>query len=92
MDSKTFAARLAKKSGCDIKTVSAVLAAFADVLRQRGADLDTVAVPALGNFVAMKHNETVTTDPVSGKRSLVPPRIVVEFVAGSMLKKRLSNE
>lgn len=92
MDNKTFISHLSKKMDCEPKVAQELIAAFADILRGRAADLDTIAIPGFGNFVAMKKQEKIATDPKTGKRMLMPPCITLQFVAGSMLKKSLKNE
>lgn len=92
MDSKTFISRIARQMDCDTRCVSEFLSAFASVVGERASELDTVTVPGFGNFVPTKHPERVETDAASGKQMLMPPKISVDFVAGSALKKHLSHE
>ncbi len=92
MDSKTFNSRLARQMDCDTKCVAELMAAFATVIRERVAELDTVTMPGFGNFVAVKRAERIETDSATGRQMLMPPKISVEFVAGSALKKHLSHE
>ncbi len=92
MDNKTFISHLSKQMNCETKVTQDLVAAFADVLRSKAADLDTIAIPGFGNFVAMKKQEKITIDPETGKRILIPPCVSLQFVAGSMLKKNLKNE
>lgn len=92
MDSKTFFSRLARQMDCDTKCVAELMAAFASVIRERASELDTVTVPGFGNFVAVKKAERIDTDPATGRQMLMPPKISVEFVAGSALKKHLQHE
>lgn len=92
MDNKTFISHLSKKMDREPKVTQDLVAAFADVLRDKAADLDTIAIPGFGNFVAMKKQEKITVDAESGKRMLLPPCITLQFVAGSMLKKILKDE
>lgn len=92
MDSKTFISRLARLMDCDTKCATDMVTAFASVIREKAADLDTVTVPGFGNFVAIKKAERIETDPATGRQMLMPPQITIEFVAGRALKKRLSNE
>lgn len=92
MDSKTFNSRLVRQLDCDAKCVSDLVAAFASVIREKAAELDTVTVPGFGNFVPVKQTERIETDHATGRQMLMPPNISLEFVAGSALKKQLSNE
>lgn len=92
MDSKTFLSRLARQMDCDTKCAGELMAAFASVIRERAAELDTVTMPGFGNFVAVKKAERIETDPATGRQMLMPPNISVEFMAGPTLKKCLQHE
>lgn len=87
MDTKTFTARIAKALNCDQAEAANLVGAFATVLCERASNLDSIAIPAFGNFVALKLPERVVTD--GDKRTLVPPQIKMEFVASAMLKKQV---
>jgi len=92
LDNKTFTARLARALDIDPKDAAERLEAFASIIADRTADLDTVAIPGFGNFTATKHEETISTDLSTGRRMLLPPQIVVNFIPGSMLKKKVHYE
>lgn len=83
---------MARQLDCDAKCVSDLVSAFASVIREKAAELDTVTVPGFGNFVPVKKTERIETDPASGRQMLMPPKITLEFVAGAALKKHLSHE
>lgn len=88
MDTKTFASKIAKEMHCTPAEATSLLSAFATVLCERASNLDSIAIPAFGNFVALKMPEKVVTDD-DGKRMLMPPRIKMEFVPSAMLKKQV---
>lgn len=92
MDSKTFISQVAKAMGVDAKEASRLTAAFAQVLRERASGLDSIAMPGFGNFVATKKPERVKVDRVTGKKMLMPPMLLVEFVPSSALKKLIAHE
>ncbi len=89
MDQKNFNAHLAQDLGIDAREAARLTAVFTSVVRDRAANLDSIAIPGFGNFVAGKVAEKITTDPETGKRTLTPPQIKLEFIAGSMLKKQV---
>lgn len=91
MDNKQFTTRLAEKLGADPKYVEGLVSVFANVLRDRAANLDSIALPGFGNFVSAKDNEKIATDPSTGRRTLLPPQIKIEFVASAMLKKQVGQ-
>lgn len=89
MDYKTFVNKLARRMDTDADTASGLTAALASVLRERACNLDSIAIPGFGNFVAVKQAEKVIVDEHAGKRLLLPPNIRIEFVASAMLKKQI---
>lgn len=92
MEHKSFINTLAKALERDRRDVNALVDALAIVIRENCAELDAVAIPGFGSFVPQKYEETITTDTGTGRRTLTPPRVTVEFNAGSRLKKLVSNE
>lgn len=73
----------------DPKLMAQMVNTLSLILKERAADLDTVAIPGFGNFVAMKKQERIIFDSNDGTRKLMPPEIKVEFVAGSKLKRQV---
>ena len=71
--------------------VNKLLEALGNVVVERCSELDSISVPRLGTIEAVKHNETIETDPTSGKRTLMPPRVEVLFTTSNVLKKRLNQ-
>lgn len=92
MDNKTFLSQVAKLMGADTKEVSRLTAAFAQVLSNSASGLDSIAMPGFGNFVATKKPESILTDEATGKKMLLPPQLLVDFVPSSALKKIIANE
>ncbi|MCD8388011.1 MAG: HU family DNA-binding protein [Bacteroidales bacterium] len=91
MDNKTICARVAKEIGQEPAQAARLIDTFAKVMRERISNLDSIAIPGFGNFVALKLPERVQSESSTGKRTLLPPQIKVEFVASAMLKKQLEN-
>lgn len=91
MDSKQLIDTIIKRTGRDRALVSTMHDALCDVLTDRLADLDQVAVPGFGVFETKQRAERVTVHPSSGKRLLVPPKIVASFRPSAMLKQKLKG-
>ncbi|MCC8146801.1 MAG: HU family DNA-binding protein [Bacteroidales bacterium] len=51
----------------------------------------TVSLGNLGVLEVKKRNERISVNPVSGKRLLIPPKLVVKFKASSTLKEKVKN-
>ena len=52
-------------------------------------ELDSVVVPGFGTFEPKKRNERVMIHPSTGKRMLVPPKVVLGFKVSNVLKAKL---
>lgn len=84
---KSIASDLAKRIGRDKKATDTLLQALGQALRRHCGELDTVAIPSFGNFVAVKHLEQIVTDRTSGARILLPPEIELTFCPSGKLRK-----
>lgn len=89
MDNKKLVETVAKNLGRSTDDVSKLVNAFAGILRTRCGEMDSVVVPGFGTFEPKKRNERVIVHPSSGKRMLVPPKIVMGFKVSNVLKAKL---
>ena len=89
MDNKKLVETVAANLGRSTKDVSKLLESFAGVLRTSCSELDSVVVPGFGTFEPKKRNERVMVHPSTGRRMLVPPKIVVGFKVSNVLKTKL---
>jgi nucleoid DNA-binding protein len=89
MENKKLVETVAANLGRTQKDVSKLLEAFAGVLRTRCGDMDSVYVPSFGTFEPKKRNERVMVHPRTGKRMLVPPKVVLGFKMSNVLKSKL---
>lgn len=89
MESKNLVEKVAANLGRTPEDVDKLLDALARVLRTRCAEMDNVVIPSFGSFEPKKRNERVMIHPRSGKRMLVPPKVVVGFKVSRVLKAKL---
>jgi nucleoid DNA-binding protein len=89
MDNKKLVETLATKLGRSADDVNKLLEGLAGVLRTRCGELDSVIVPGFGTFEPRKRNERIMVNPKTGKRMLVPPKIVLGFKVSNVLKSKL---
>lgn len=89
MDNKKLVETVAANLGRSTDDVSKLLEAFAGVLSTRCGEMDSVIVPGFGTFEPKKRNERVMVHPSTGRRMLVPPKIVVGFKVSNVLKTKL---
>ncbi len=91
MDNKTLIDTLSKKLNIPQATTMKLIDGLAVSLGECGAQLDSVAVAGFGTFEPRKRMERVALHPASGKRLLIPPKIVLNFKSSSNLKQRVNN-
>ncbi len=91
MDNKKLVETLANKMGRSADDVNKLLDGLAGVLRTRCGELDSVIVPGFGAFEPRKRNERVMVNPKTGKRMLVPPKVVLGFKVSNVLKSKLKQ-
>lgn len=92
MDNRQFVQRLADKTGLQHRDITAAIESLADAIASHCAALDSVAIPGFGTFAADKADEYVTVDPLTMKRSLVPPEIRSTFRPSVILRNRISRK
>lgn len=91
MDTKTLIEKACEASGADPEQGRRIVDAFSGLLSESGAELDSVAVPGFGVFEARKRLERVNVHPATGRRMLLPPKIVVGFKPSAVLKQRVKS-
>lgn len=90
MDNKTLIETVASRLSLNKEEAVALQAALASVIADSLLEGDSVAIPSFGNFETKKRQERVSVHPATGKRLLVPPKIVAAFRPSAVLKSRLS--
>ena len=89
MDNKKLIETVAANLGRSTKDVSKLVEALSGVLSARCGEMDSVYVPGFGTFEPKKRNERVMVHPATGKRMLVPPKVVLGFKVSNVLKAKL---
>lgn len=91
MDSKAFNTRLAKTINRTTDETATLTDALGKLMAEIGSELDSVAIPGFGTFTSVKTDECVITDESTGKRTLMPPSIKMQFQPSIVLRKKLSR-
>ena len=88
---KELVDKLSKSLGRNKSDINKLLEALGNVVVERCSELDSISVPRLGTIEAVKHNESIGIDSSTGKRTLMPPRVEMQFTISNVLKKRLNQ-
>lgn len=89
MDNKTLTDTLSRRLGISRETVATLIEGLGGVMGECGSELDTVAISGFGSFEPRKRSERVALHPASGKRLLIPPKIVLAFKPSPSLKQKI---
>ena len=82
---------LSKSLSRNKSDINKLLEALGNVVVERCSELDSITVPRLGTIEAVKQNESIEVNENTGKRTLMPPRVEVQFTTSNVLKKRLNQ-
>jgi nucleoid DNA-binding protein len=55
------------------------------------AKSNSVSLGNLGNLEVIKRNERISVHPASGKKMLIPPKLVIKFKISNPLKDKLKG-
>lgn len=75
----------------DVPEVATLIEGMCKVMKECGAELDSIAIPGFGTFKSSKIEEQVVYDNITRQRTLVPPMIVMEFNPSVVLRKKMSK-
>ena len=76
-------------TGMTRENVQSTLLRLFDIVGECCVQMDTVIVPGFGQFEPKKRKERLTVHPSTGKRLLVPPKLVVGFRPSGVMKSKL---
>lgn len=92
MDNKQFISRLGKRLNRESSEVATLVEGLYKVFKECGTDLDSIAIPGFGTFKSVKTDEIIVFDETTGKRTLVPPAIRMEFAPSIVLRKKMTKQ
>ena len=91
MEPKQFIEELQVRLGKDKKEIPNLFSDMLQIIKDRCSQMDTLSVQGFGIFEPRKKLERVSVNPATGKRMLIPPKIVLCFKPGTVIKNRLKG-
>ena len=92
MNNKEFISELARKLGYTNKDTAQYVSSVISVMTQELQDGKTVAIQGFGTFEVKKKMERISVNPTTGKRYLIPPKLVLAFKQSNVLKEKFNAE
>ena len=91
MNNKEYLAALSAKTGFTANDTRKMVQAVLKALTNELEDGNTIQISSFGIFEVKKRLERVINNPGTGKKMLVPPRLVLNFKPNSGIKEQLKK-
>lgn len=91
MNNKEFIIMLSLRSGFSQADTQRLVNTLVDEMANLFSEGDVLAIPFFGTFEVKKRMERIVVNPLSGKRMLVPPKLVLGFKPTTFVKEQLKN-
>ena len=92
MNNKDFIAELAKQTDHSAATTTKLVGDMLKVLEEHFQQGDAVNISSFGTFEVKKKLERISVNPTTGKRYLIPPKLVLAFKQSNVLKDKFNAE
>lgn len=90
MDTKEIISIVAKEMNRDQADVQKLLEALSVAIKDQCSELNSVSIPGFGTFEPRKRLERVVVDEATGKRTLMPPKVLLTFKMSNVLKAKFN--
>ena len=91
VEQKDLVKKLQQRLDCNREEVESLLDAFCTTVVECCSQMDSIMIQGLGTFEARKKNERISVNPATGKRMLIPPKVVLVFKPNSAIKNQLKT-
>lgn len=88
MNNKEFTSELSNRLGYTVKDTSELISSLLSGMVQGFQEGNTVSIQGFGSFEVKKKSERISVNPVSKKRLLIPPKLVLSYRPSPLLKDK----
>lgn len=92
MNYKDFIAELSKQTDQSVAATTKLVGDMLKVLEEHFQQSDAVSISSFGTFEVKKKLERISVNPTTGKRYLIPPKLVLAFKQSNVLKDKFNAE
>ncbi|MBO4964656.1 MAG: HU family DNA-binding protein [Muribaculaceae bacterium] len=89
MDSRQLTEKVAAAMNRSREEVETLVQNLSIVVSKTAIEMDSVMVAGFGTFEPRKRMERVALNPSTGKRLLLPPRLLLGFRPSALLKQKV---
>lgn len=91
MNHKELIAKLAERNNMSKPEVEKFLDVTVIIIKEQLLDGKTVGIQSFGSFEVRKKEERLSVHPATQIRTLVPPKLAVNFKQSNILKEKLNE-
>ena len=91
MNTSEFISELRKKVDLSKTETSRLFDETVAVITEQLQQSNTITIQNLGSLEVKKRAERISVNPVSGKRLLIPPKLVIGYKVSPTLKEKLKE-
>ncbi len=92
MNNKEFISELSKQTSLSASAVGKLTNDLVKILESHFEHNDAVNISGFGAFEVKKKMERISVNPTTGKRYLIPPKLVLGFKQSNVLKDKFNAE
>lgn len=92
MNNKEFVNELSKQTNQTTDTTTQLINDAIKILEEHFQQNDVVCISSFGTFEVKKKMERISVNPTTGKRYLIPPKLVLAFKQSNVLKEKFNAE
>ncbi len=92
MNNKEFICELSKNTSLSASATGKLVNDTIKILEEHFEHNDVVSISGFGTFEVKKKMERISVNPTTGKRYLIPPKLVLAFKQSNVLKEKFNAE
>lgn len=92
MNNKEFISELSKHTSLSASATGKLVNDAIKILEEHFEHGDAVSISGFGTLEVKKKMERVSVNPTTGKRYLIPPKLVLAFKQSNVLKEKFNAE
>ena len=92
MNNKEFISELSKRVGLSASATTKLVGDTIKIFEEHFEHNEVVNFSSFGTFEVKKKLERISVNPTTGKRYLIPPKLVLSFKQSNVLKEKFNAE
>lgn len=92
MNNKDFINELSRQTNQPVSVTGKLVNDVIRILEEHFQQNDVVNFTGFGSFEVKKKMERISVNPTSGKRYLIPPKLVLSFKQSNVLKEKFNAD